>query len=699
MATKKRRSYVDRRQSARDGRRHAALLRARTLADRNRSDQELLAKTAFLEALVNSSIDGMLVVDSHGRKVLQNLRMNELWDIPLEVSGDVDDAAQILYVLSQVKDPESFGETIRYLYAHPEETDRREIHLINGKILDRYSSPVRGHDGRHYGRIWTFRDVTSARRSEQALAESEEKLRTLAESIPQMVFVCKVDGWNTYFNHQWVQYTGMTLEESFGHGWNKAFHADDRGHGSHANEGRGAYEVESRIRRADGVYRWFLIRGQPLENGDGSVTSWFGTCTDIHDLKMAEEALLNAQDELEARVVQRTKDLTIAIDEAQRANHAKSEFLSRMSHELRTPLNAILGFGQILDMGRDASCPDKESIQLILKSGRHLLALINEVLDIAGVEAGRLGLSIEPIAVRDVVAEACALVCPLASQNMIEVQDEVDEQENLHVLADNQRLKQVLINLLSNGIKYNKPGGRITISCSKAPSGRIRLAVQDTGIGISREEREKLFVPFERLSASNSTIEGSGLGLVLSQRLMTAMHGTLEVESEPGKGSTFTCELPLAIPPLEALADLAASPKDVCKFVPTDHAFTVLCIEDNLSNLRLLQVILASRPGVRLLPAMQGSLGMELARQHHPDLILLDLNLPDISGKEVLDLLQQEDATKNIPVVVVSADATPPQIARLLAAGAKAYLTKPIEVPEFLGTLDAMLLGSRPKPT
>lgn len=688
MGKRKRLESATRRKVERLCAKSTARLRAKCFAEHKAAVEELREKTAFMEAQVNSSIDGILVVDTQGKKILQNQRMNEIWEIPPHISDDLDDAPQIQFVASRVKDPAGFVAMIKQLEAHPAQTDRREIELKDGRVLDRYSSPVIGRSGRHYGRIWTFRDVTAAKAAEAALRESEEKLRTVAESIPQLVFVCTVDGWNTYFNQRWVDYTGMSREESSGHGWTKAFHSDDQDHGSHATLGGGAYELECRIKRADGEYRWFLVRGQPLRDSDGEIAQWFGTCTDIHDLKIAEEALIKAQDELEERVAQRTEDLTIAIEEAQRANRAKSEFLSRMSHELRTPLNAILGFGQVLDMVRGPESPDKEPLQLILKSGRHLLALINEVLDISGVEAGRLDLSIEPISVADLVSETCSLIQPLAEQNQIRVVKSIDTENPPYVLADNQRFKQVLLNLLSNGIKYNRRGGTLTISCEIAPNGNVRISVADTGLGLEPEDIGKLFTPFERLRAANTTIEGSGLGLTLSQRLMTAMQGTLKVTSIPGVGSTFTCELLPASAPNGSIDHDA-----IAAFVPPPNArnYSILCIEDNLSNLRLIEVILAARPGIRLLSAMQGSLGMELARQQHPDLVLLDLNLPDIPGIDLLRSLHADDRTREIPVIVISADATPTQITRLLAAGARAYLTKPIEVQEFLTTLDETL--------
>lgn len=412
----------------------------------------------------------------------------------------------------------------------------------------------------------------------------------------------------------------------------------------------------------------------------------------IRASQMETEIFLRAQQVQNAnrQLEKANQDLEAARDVAVRANQAKSEFLSRMSHELRTPLNAILGFAQVLEMGEPTPA-ERENLKQILKAGRHLLDLINEVLDIARIDAGRISISPEPVRVSEVVGEVVALVEPLATHHHIQLDISPAPDRDGYMQADRQRLKQVLLNLLANAVKYNHPNGRVSVSWAEAGADRWRIIVSDTGPGISAEKITRLFTPFDRLGAEQTAIQGTGLGLALSHGLMRAMGGMLGVDSTWGQGSTFWAELPQVDGPLDHFEQ--AERTSAMRMVKTalHAAHTVLYVEDNLSNLKLIEHILHYRPAVKLITAMQGRLGWELAREHRPDLILLDLNLPDISGHDVLLHLQADPLTRLIPIVILSADATASQIERLLAAGAQAYLTKPIDVKTFLTLLDETL--------
>jgi PAS domain S-box-containing protein len=428
---------------------------------------------------------------------------------------------------------------------------------------------------------------------------------------------------------------------------------------------------EHRITRGDGSSRWVSAVLVPETDDHGSVVAVLAYVLDVDDRRHAEQAQRDAQ------------------HAAETANRAKSEFLSRMSHELRTPLNAVLGFSQLLEL--DPLTDDqRDSVGQILKGGRHLLDLINEVLDISRIEAGELALSSEAVLASELIEESVDLIRPLADQRGLQlVVDRSGPAGGCYVFADRQRTKQVLLNLLSNAVKYNRSRGTVAVACQQTSPTRVGITVTDTGMGIANERLGQLFTPFERLGAEDTDIEGTGIGLALSLRLTEAMGGTLTAASTLGKGSTFSLELPCVEGPVERYERLNGHAEPA---IPPEAArHKILHIEDNPANLKLVERILARRPDVEVVPAMHGRLGLELAHEHRPVLVLLDVHLPDINGEQVLQRLRDDPVTASIPVIIVSADATPGQVRRLLAAGASAYLTKPIEVRDLLRILDETL--------
>ena len=430
--------------------------------------------------------------------------------------------------------------------------------------------------------------------------------------------------------------------------------------------------------------RWFLARMRPYRTAEDAVGGVVLTFIDITERKRAEATLTQTKEEAEK-----------AREEAERANAAKSEFLSRMSHELRTPLNAILGFGQLLELSH-LSEQDSQSIEQILKGGRHLLTLVDEVLDLARVDEGKLALKPSAVSCDQIARECVGLVARLAQVRGITCTVKVEPASHVPVWADVQRLRQVLLNLLSNAIKYNHEGGKVSMSCERMPDDRMRLSVTDSGPGISPEEMARLFVPFERLGQEYGEVEGAGLGLVVSRRLAEAMGGCVGGESRVGAGSTFWVELPLArqeAPARDAEAGDALPPASEIK---APLAATLLYIEDNPSNLQVIKAVVARlRPHWRFLSARDGISGLRQVRKHLPDLVLLDLQLPGMGGDLVLAELRSDPVTRYLPVLLLSADATAYSRERLLALGADAYLPKPFNIAVLLEELDALLAGAR----
>ncbi len=388
--------------------------------------------------------------------------------------------------------------------------------------------------------------------------------------------------------------------------------------------------------------------------------------------------------------------LTEARDEAVLANQAKNAFLSSTSHELRTPLNSIIGFAQLLEMS-DLDAEDHDGVQRILGAGRHLLALINELIDIARIESGDLSLSLESVAVVPLIDDAAKLMEPLAAGRSVRIATECTNPA-LAARADRQRLSQVLVNLVSNAVKYNRVGGSITITCGDADPEWASVTVTDTGRGISPGDLERIFAPFERLGLEQNGVEGTGIGLPLAKALAEAMNGRLTVSSVVGEGSAFTVTVPRSadVVPAES-EEPAESPSlpTAVPFGPGLASLNMMYIEDNPANVEVVSRFLRGRLNILLKPFPTGREGLEYATTNYPDIILLDLHLPDIHGERVLKELKADSATADIPVVILSADATQRMIKRLLTGGALAYLTKPLDLAELGRVLDS-IIGSRP---
>jgi len=513
----------------------------------------------------------------------------------------------------------------------------------------------------------SIEEMRSVANRTAALEASERGARLIFEQAPIGMAVLGLDEKFAQVNTRFCQMVGYSDQELRQRTAEEITFAEDIEPGRQCArsllDGMARYTSDKRYVHNSGRVLWASRTACLMRDLDGKPEQFLLMVEDISDRKKSERELREAK------------------DDADRANQAKSEFLSRMSHELRTPLNAILGFGQLLER-QNPTDAQRTRIRYIISAGRHLLNLINEVLDISRIEAGNLQLSLEPVSVGEVLQETLDLMRPLAADRTIDLSVMTSLDSSCYVLADRQRLKQVLLNLFTNAVKYTPIGGKVTVSDIFCGEGALRLIVTDTGPGIPVDKLSRLFTPFDRLGAESSSVEGTGLGLALCQRLVHAMGGTVGVSSTAGNGSTFWVELPLTQSPLERLAEQMSGAQEREQGGQVERR-QILYIEDNLSNLTLIEQMLADEPGVELITAMQGQMGLDLARQHLPDLILLDLHLPDIPGWEVLARLQKEDATRGIPVIVISADATARQIDRLMKAGASAYLTKPLDMGEF----------------
>jgi signal transduction histidine kinase/CheY-like chemotaxis protein len=380
---------------------------------------------------------------------------------------------------------------------------------------------------------------------------------------------------------------------------------------------------------------------------------------------------------------------------AEKANLAKSDFLSNMSHELRTPLSAILGFAQLMESGSPSpTTSQKRSIDQILKAGWYLLELINEILDLALIESGKLPLSLEPTSLTEVMRECHAMIESQALKRDIRMAFPEFEVRH-YVEADRTRLKQVLINLLSNAVKYNRPGGSVVVSYTTSSTGRIRISVSDTGEGLTPDELTQLFQPFNRLGKESGIEEGTGIGLMVSKQLVELMQGRIGVESTIGVGSVFWFELNLTAMPQRAGGPAQPAAPTPAQVQAGAQLRTLLYVEDNPANLMLVEDLIARRPDIRLLSAADGNSGIDIARACLPDVILMDINLPGISGIQALRILRADPATAHIPVVALSANAMPRDIAKGLAAGFFRYLTKPIKVNEFMDVLDLAIKSAK----
>ena len=517
---------------------------------------------------------------------------------------------------------------------------------------------------------------------DQRLRDQQFYTRSLIESNIDALMTTNPAGIITDVNKQMEALTGCTRDELIGAPFKNYFTDPERAETAikQVLSEKKVTDYELTARARDGKETVVSYNATTFYDRDRKLQGVFAAARDVTERKRWDQVLQEQNVELES-----------AKSTAEKANLAKSDFLSSMSHELRTPLNAILGFAQL--MASDVPPPSigqKESIDQILRAGWYLLGLINEILDLALIESGKLSMSLEPLSLTEVMLECQTMMEPQAQQRGIHLTfPQLDNPS--FVMGDRIRIKQIMVNLLSNAIKYNCDNGTVEVTCVESTPDRIRVSVRDTGAGLPPEKVAQLFQPFNRLGQEAGGVEGTGIGLVMTKRLIELMGGVIGAESAVGTGSVFWIELTSTLAPDYELAESETTPLAQMQAETGASLRTLLYVEDNPANLKLVEQLVARRPGMHLLTAVNGNMGIEVARKMQPNVILMDINLPDISGFEALKMLRGDAATAHIPVVALSANAMPRDIEKGMRAGFFRYVTKPIKVNELMDTLEMAL--------
>jgi len=593
-------------------------------------------------------------------------------------------------------------------------------------VLDR-AHIMRDGAGETIRMIGAMQDITEQKRAAEALQTSMEEFRSLAEAMPQIVWVTRADGWNIYINQHWMDYTGLTFEDGLGFGWNKSFHPDDQQGALHAWEQAtatmGTFTIESRMRRADGAYRWWLIRGLPVLSPTGDVLKWFGTCTDIHDLKLAELEITRTNRALNAEMVERKRAETAA----ETANRAKSEFLANMSHEIRTPMNGVIGMTE-LALGTDLDDEQREYLGLVKESAESLMVVINDILDFSKIEAGKIAVDVVPFDLNESVATIVKALAAQAHAKGLGLAYEIQPNVPSALLGDPSRLRQVITNLVGNAIKFTEHG-EVVLTVEAETQTRegalLRFSVSDTGIGIPQEHQEAIFNPF--IQADGSTARkygGTGLGLAISKTLVGLFGGRMWLESEPGKGSTFhftarfglqessgprspstevrtgdfrggsglvvednTVNSPLACDPEPRLV--------VPRSREGRRSLRILVAEDNPVNQKVSARLLENR-GHSVVIVRNGREALEALTEQVSgsfDLVLMDVQMPEMDGMEATRSIRQMEQSSgaHVPIIAMTAHSMIGDKERCLAAGMDGYASKPIQMKELLATIDRLL--------
>ena len=674
----------------RDGQVVGAVLIFRDVTREYAAQQALRDSAALIQTVLNTVVDGVITIHARGGAIeTVNPAAERMFGY-----AAAELAGRNFSLLIPELDKDQRNGSLEYYSASEEARSAGLGREVTGRRKDGSTIPLEisvsemSLGGKRYF-TGVLRDITARKQTEaeqklldQRLRDQQFYTRSLIESNIDAIMTTDPSGIITDVNKQMEALTGCTRDELVGAPFKSYFTDPERAEAAIklvlAEKTLSNYELTARAR--NGTETAVSYNANTFYNRDRKLQGVFAAARDITERERLYQMLQEKNVELES-----------ARNVAEKANLAKTDFLSSMSHELRTPLNAVLGFAQVIESGSPPPTPSqKRSVEQILKAGWYLLELINEILDLARIESGRLALSREPVSIHQVMLDCKAMIEPQAQRRGIGMQFPRFDPAGF-VLADRTRLKQVLINLLFNAIKYNKSGGTVVVDCKAVPPHSVRISVSDAGEGIPPEMLSQLFQPFNRLGKEVGMEEGTGIGLVVAKRLVELMGGIIGVDSTVGVGTVFWVELALCAAPQlpEAATRSAASIRPAAASGAPVH--TLLYVEDNPANLLLVEELIARRPDLRLLSAADGRLGIELAREFMPEVILMDINLPGLNGIEAMKILRADPATAHIPIMAISANVIPSDIKKGLDAGFFRYLTKPIVVNEFMDALSVAL--------
>ncbi|PTR16203.1 PAS/PAC sensor hybrid histidine kinase [Nitrosospira sp. Nsp2] len=637
---------------------------------------------SILRATIETTTDGILVTDEHGIVLRFNERYLQLWQIPREATGFREHWHLLTFCCKQMKDPQGFlGRAAEIYTSWPPDT-YDVLELIDGTVLERFSK-MQFIEEQNVGRVWSFRDITARRRAEEAVRESVDRLRFMADAMPLKISTTRADGEVDYVNQQWVDYAGLGAEQMMGWEWTKLIHPEDVDENikrwRRALDTGEPFQMEHRFRKADGKYRWHLTRAQAKRDMHGNVSMWVGSHTDIDSIKRGEE-----------EKKQLLENERLARAEAERASRVKDEFLATLSHELRTPLNAILGWSQLILQGTMNPDNIQRGLETIERNARAQNKLIADLLEMSSIISGKVRLDMQRLDLAVVVEAAVESIAPAAQAKGINLRTSIGSPVG-PVSGDNNRLQQIIWNLLSNAVKFTPCNGNVDIVMERVDS-YLQLTVKDTGPGIQPEFLPYVFDRFRQADSSLTRQHGGlGLGLSIVKQLVGLHGGTVRAESAgQGKGAAFIVCLPLA-PVMEAKAPLrqarlrSSNPQSEQITLP---GVRILVIDDEEDSRGLIHEVL-TRHEAEVVCAASAEEGLKILERQKPDLIISDIGMPEKDGYQLIREIRNLGATRggNIPAIALTAFARPEDRIKAMIAGFQTHLPKPVEAHELIATI------------